>query len=324
MAKLDVNYMGLALKSPIVIGSSPFTASVDKIEQLAEHGVGAVVLKSVFEEQIMGEASFLERYNDYPEAADYLNSYLSDDYLRGHIDTIEQSKKRVNIPVIASINCMGDGKWVDYARRIEQAGADALELNIFILPTDAARSSIEIEQAYLDIVARVCSTVSIPVSVKLGIRFTNVLSVAREIYFRKGRGVVMFNRFFEPDIDIDRIALTSSETISSNNELRNSLRTAALCAAEVPQIDISISTGVHTGEDVVKALLTGAKTAQVCSALYLHGLNAIGDMNSFVSQWMDKNSFESIDQFCGKLSAKHNDHSNLLQRAQYMKFFPRQ
>lgn len=324
MANLTVNYLGLELRNPIIVSSSPFTSSVDKIERIAEHGAGAVVLKSVFEEQINGETSFLERFNDYPEAADYLHGYISDDYLMSHLDVIYQSKKLVNIPIIASINCTGSGRWIEYAKKIEQAGADALELNIYILPTNAKESSAEIEQKYLDIVATVTSTISIPVSVKLGVRFTNVLSVAREIYNRNGRGVVLYNRFFEPDIDIKNMTVTSSETISLPGELRNSLRSTALCTAEVPQIDISVSTGVHTGEDVIKSLLVGAKTVQVCSALYIHGINVIADMQKFVGNWMDTNSYATIDEFRAKLSAKDESRSELFQRAQYMRYFPRE
>ena len=321
---LNVNYLGLNLTSPVIVASSPFTTSADKICQLEEHGAGAVVLKSVFEEQIDGESAFLERFSDYPEAADYLKGYLTDDYLKQHLNIISEAKRRVRIPVIASINCDTLGSWADYAKSIESAGADALELNIYILPSDLNQEAAAIEKRYVEIVEAVTSKLNIPVSVKLGMRFTNVLNVAREIYYRNARGVVLFNRFFEPDIDIENIDIVaSSDMVSAHAELRNSLRTVALCAPQLPMLDIAVSTGVHAGEDVVKSLLVGAKAVEVCSALYMNGISAIGEMNDFVQQWMLRQGFETISDFCGKLSYKGSDENELYQRAQYMRYFPR-
>lgn len=322
MANLSTNYLGLELPGPVIVSSSPLTASAEKVALLEQHGAGAVVLKSVFEEQILGESSSLGRYCDFPEAADYLRNYVGDDYLRGHIALIGQCKRTVRIPVIASINCLTSGAWTDYAERIEGAGADALEANIFFQPTDADASAAQIEARYLEVVERLTERLSIPVSVKLGMRFTNVLSIARQIYYRKGRGVVMYNRFFEPDIDIENLSLTASDPLSSPDELRNALRMVGLCSALEPHLDVAVSTGVHSGGDAVKAILAGAKAVQVCSTVYENGLGVIGQINDFVGQWMARHNFGGIGQFRGLMNYRGSSDPELYQRVQFMKYFP--
>ena len=320
---LKVNYLGLELSNPVIVASSPFTASVEKIIKLERAGAGAVVLKSVFEEQIMGEAAFLERYNDYPEAADYLQGYVGNEYLKGNLDMIAEAKRKVGIPIIASINCDTGGTWVEYAKAMEKAGADALELNIFFLPTSATATAKEIEDRYLDIVGSVTKELTIPVSVKLGARFTNVLAVCREIYYRGGKGVVMFNRFFEPDIDIDTMTTSAADSLSERSELRNNLRWVAMASAEVQPLDIAVTTGVHTGEDAVKAILAGAKAVEICTTLYQNGLDVIGRIKKDMEDWMYNHSFETVGEFRGRLNYKGVGDKEVFQRAQYMKFFPK-
>ncbi|MCD7969170.1 MAG: dihydroorotate dehydrogenase-like protein [Alistipes sp.] len=320
---LQVSYMGLKLANPVIVASSPFTSTAATVKKCAEAGAGAVVLKSVFEEQIRGEAGFLEVFNDYPEAADYLNNYLGRERLDEQLCMIREVKQSVDIPVIASINCQSQGSWVDYARSMEAAGADALELNIYVMPTDAGVPSHEIEEHYLMVLREVAQQVSIPVSVKLNNRFTNVLNICREIYYRGGRGVVMFNRMFEPDFDIENIALARpADTLSSPGELRNSLRTVSLCSPEVPLLDISVSTGVYSGADAVKCLLAGAKAVQVCSAITRDGFEAIQGIKDFMACWMERHNFNNIEDFRGLLSRKDNGNNELYQRVQYMRFFP--
>lgn len=321
---LKVKYLGLELENPIIVASSPFTSSVDRIIQMERAGAGAVVLKSVFEEQIMGEAAFLERYNDYPEAADYLHGYIGNEYINGHLKMIAEAKRKVRIPIIGSINCQSEGRWLDYAKSMEEAGVDALELNIFFLPTDAATPAAEIEERYLHIVQSVASTLTIPVSVKLGMRFTNVLAVCRDIYYRGGRGVVMFNRFFEPDIDVDTMTITAADSLSERSELRNSLRWVSMASAEVSPLDIAVTSGVHTGEDVVKCLLAGAKAVEICTALYQKGEEVIEDMKQYLANWMYTHSFENVSDFCGRLNSKEIADKEAFQRVQYMKFFPKE
>lgn len=322
MKNLETTYLGLTLKSPVIASSSPFTSKTARIVQLEEAGVGAVILKSIFEEQIAGEAASLEQYSDYPEAADYLTHYLGSDYINGFTDMIKELKRDVSIPVIASINCISDGSWVDYAATLEQAGADALELNIFIQPRTPILTADRIENIYGRIVAEVAAKVRIPVSVKLSNRFTNVFNVAEELYNRGAKGFVLFNRMFEPDIDIDRMEVVGADPLSENSELRNSLRSIAFASSVMPQADFAVSTGVHTGDDVLKCLLAGAKAVEICTALYNDGLQVIGRMNSRIAAWMEEHDYAEIDQFRGLMNAKLAPNGDVYGRVQYMRFFP--
>lgn len=319
---LKTKYLGLELDNPVIVASSPFTSSLDKIAEMERAGAGAVVLKSIFEEQIISESAFLARFQEYPEAADYLREYVGNEYVQGHLKLIEQAKKTVRIPVIASINCMSQGKWLDYASKIESAGADAIELNIYLLPTHQSEQGSEIEKRYLEIIGSVVKAVKIPVAVKIPQRFTNVLNIAQEAYNRGARSLVMFNRFIEPDIDVDRIEIMSSDMHSLRSELQNNLRSVAMCSPLVKGLDIAVSTGVHTGEDLVKVLLVGARAAEICTALY-RGTSVIEEMKSYLAGWMKSHGFDSVEQFRGLLSnSRTEDYNEIYQRAQYVKQFP--
>lgn len=320
--RLETKYLGLTLPNPVVIASSPLTSSLKHVVEMENAGAGAVILKSIFEEQILDESQFLERFHDYPETIDYLRNYVGNDYIQGYLSLIKQAKASLAIPVIASINCMNESGWVDYARKIEEAGADALELNIFLLPTRPEQTSAEIEKHYLDTISSVTDVVGIPVSVKLPKKFTNVLNIASETYKRKAKGIVMFNRFIEPDIDVDNLKVFDSDRLSSNAELRSTIRSVAMCAPQVSGIDIAVSTGVHTGEDLVKVLLAGAKAAEICTAVYKHGAAVIEEMKMYLASWMNTHGFDAVDQFVGLLSNKSSeDYNEFYQRAQYMKTF---
>ena len=321
MKNLEVKYLGLTLNNPIIVSSSPFTSNIDSLLRCEEAGAGAVVLKSIFEEQVIGETEFMSRYDDYPEAGDYLKHHLSDSYLTTHLTLISEAKKRLSIPVIASINCSTDKEWISYAKRNEEAGADALELNIVIIPTSADAKSSDIERQYLDIVSKITAQINIPVSVKLFSKFTNILNIVKELHNRNIKGVVMFNKIIESDININTRELVASPSMSNSSELCNSLRTISLCSAEVDNIDIAVSTGVHTGEDAIKALLAGAKCVQICSTISVNGFDVINNMKQFISDWMVSNTHTSIDQFCGTLSCKGSENNEIIQRVQYLKYF---
>lgn len=323
MANLSTTYLGLRLGSPVVASSSPMTSNIRQIIELADAGVGAVVLKSIFEEQIVIDEEHLEQYyDDYPETADYLNAYIKSDYKQKYKELIVEAKKRTSIPVIASINCMGIGEWVDFAKEVERAGADAIELNIFFMPSSADITAEMIEAKYLAVVSAVRSEVSIPVAVKLAVRFTNVLRVAREIYYRKADGVVLYNRLFEPDIDIEKIAYKHASGLSSSAELHNSLRNTAQLTAMLPDLDVAVSTGIHSGDGAVKSLLSGACAAYVCSAILQHGVKVVGEINGFIKDWMDRHEYASVNSFRGLLNAKESASSEMLERVQYLKYFP--
>ena len=315
--------MGLRLPSPVIASSSPFTSSADSVAELAAAGAGAVVLKSIFEEQIMGQAASLEKYSDYPEAQQYLSRYMEGDYVGGYINLIEELKTRVNIPIIGSINCHTSGRWVEYAAALENAGADAIELNIFLQPVSPAQSSAEIEAAYLDIAAAVTEQVkAIPVIVKLAPHFTNPLNVISSLRNRGVRGVTLFNRMFEPQIEPETMELTAGDPLSSVSELRASLRTVALCSASVEGVDISVSTGVHDAADAIRCLLAGATTVQVCTALYKNGIAYVSAINEGITKWMDRHGYGSIDDFRASMNSRAAKDNIMYYRTQYMRYFP--
>ena len=318
---MKAKYLGLELSSPVIVSSSPYTSTVQHVEQCARQGAGAVVLKSIFEEQILREAASLERMQGYGDAGEYLERYLGDAYKNEFLQLV-QGAAVTGVPVIASINCVGAGDaWVEYARSMQQAGAAALELNIFLLPTDRHASAQQLEQAYADIVRKVAAEVTIPVSVKLPMRLTNVLAVGDALLARGARGVVLFNRFFEPDIDIEKMSFVAGDPFSQPSELRNVLRSTALCAHALPQLDVAVSTGVHDGEAAVKALLCGAAAVQVCTAIHLHGYEAIGTISRFVDEWAARHGFDTLNAFRGRMDYGSAE-GDVYQRVQYMKYFP--
>ena len=321
---MKTTYMGLELSSPIIVSSSPFTATVPNIEQCAKHGAGAVVLKSIFEEQILHEAASLERQSEsiYGDADIYLQRFLEDDYKARFVSLIKEAKAKVNIPIIASINCVGKSDlWIEYARELADAGAAALELNIFMLSTDIREKAEQIERHYAEIVKKVTSEIKVPVTVKLPMRLTNVYNVADTLLSYGAKGITMFNRFFEPDVDVEKMEFVESKPFSQPDELRNMLRTAAIFSAVLPQMELSLSTGVHDGEAVVKALLCGAQTVQICSAIHAKGFEVIDQMNTYLNDWTHRHNFESINEFRGKLNFRENT-SSMWQRVQYMRYFP--
>lgn len=320
---MKAKYLGLDLSSPVVVSSSPYTATVSNIEQCVRNGAGAVVLKSIFEEQIIRHAAALDYASQQGmgDSGEYLERYIGDAY-KGEFLKLVADARTTGVPVIASINCIASAEaWTDYAVSMEQAGAAALELNIFLQPTDRHRSAQELEQEYADVVRRVAEAVKIPVSVKLPMRLTNVLAVADSLLARGARGVVMFNRFFEPDIDVERMTFVNGDPFSEPAELRNVLRSVALCTTAVPQLDVSVSTGVHDGEAAVKALLCGANAVQICSAIHEKGYGVIVDINRFIDLWAERHGFGSLVEFRGKMNYG-NAESDVYQRVQYMKYFP--
>lgn len=325
MANLETSYLGLQLKNPLVAASSGLTGSVDKIMELETAGIGAVVLKSIFEEQINHEVtSMLQKDQQnaaYPEAEDYIKSYLRDNTIAKHLELLEETKQSVNIPVIASINCVSSQEWTTFAKEFEQAGADALELNIFYLPTDRNEKPGVVEQLYLDVLKKVKSEVSIPVSVKFGLNHSNIIGMADKLKAHGASGVVMFNRFYEPDINLETLELTSSEVFSSPADIRRSLRWIGLVSSAVPKLEIAASTGIHDGKAVIKQILAGATVAQLCSTLYINGAKAIPAILTEMADFMKKWNFKKIDDFRGRLSYKNIPDPMLYERSQFMKYF---
>ncbi|MBN1117608.1 MAG: dihydroorotate dehydrogenase-like protein [Bacteroidales bacterium] len=321
MSNLSVSYLGLNLKTPIIVGSSGLTDSVSKVVKLAETGAGAVVLKSLFEEQIKYEAGSMIMDGQYPEAEDYLAGYVRSHSVDNYLKLIEDTKKEVDIPVVASVNCVSAGEWISFAKMAEEAGADALELNVFFLPVNVNHDSNHFENIYCDIITQVKKETKIPVAVKIGQNFSNLPGFVNKIYQRGAQGVVLFNRFYAPDINIEKIEFTPANVLSSADEIRNSLRWVGIISSIVEKIEVCASTGVHDGSAVIKQLLAGATAVQVCSALYKNGPEHIGNMLKDIEAWMDKNTFETVKDFRGRLNYKRIKDPSVFERSQFMKYY---
>jgi len=320
---LHTDYMGLKLRNPLIVSSSSLTNSVAKIKKIEQAGAGAVVLKSLFEEQVAYETNSLSKgiHNDYPEAYDYIKNYTLNSSVSDYIALIKEVKAAVSIPVIASIHCYSSSEWVSFARRFEEAGADALELNVYVLDTQKYADCQSIEAKYIQIVQEVSKAIKIPVSVKIGQQITGMVSFVKNLYAAGAKGVVLFNRFFSPDIDIEKLAITSSNVLSSPNDYVASLRWTAIVSGKLDKMEISASTGIHVGATAVKFLLAGARTFQVCSAVYLHGEDVIKHILDDLSKWMERKGYESINDFRGLLNYSEIVDPAVYERTQFMKHF---
>jgi dihydroorotate dehydrogenase (fumarate) len=328
MADLSTKYMGLDLRNPIVVASSGLTDSVDDIVKLDKSGAGAVVLKSIFEEQILLEAEHSIKkmqedsfaYDEYSETLDYIDVHIKEKEVSNYIELIKQAKSKVSIPIIASINAVTAMEWTSFAKQIEQAGADAIELNIFVMPFDTDKECTENEEIYYKILKKVKENVNIPVSVKLSPYFSNLGKVLMNLEKEGADSMVLFNRFSAPDIDIENIKTSHAEIFSHPNEMYNVLRWVGIMANKL-NADLSATTGIHDGASVIKMLLAGAATVQVSSALYKNGVGYISTMLNDIHGWMDKKGFRYVDQFRGKLAHKADDNNNVFERMQFMRYF---
>ncbi len=325
MINLETTYMGLSLRNPIVVSSSGLTNSVRKIKILEEKGAGAIVLKSLFEEQITNEAAHLissdPKNTAYPGADEYIMNYVKGNSVSNYLELIREAKKAVSIPIIASINCVSSKDWTSFAKEIEKAGADGIELNVFIVPNDRNKTSEDYEKLYYEVLSSIKKQVNIPVAMKLGIYFSNILGVADRLNADGADALVLFNRFYEPDIDIDKMEMTSAEVLSSPADIRKSLRWVGMISDKIRGIDVSASTGIHDGPAAIKQLLAGAKTVQLCSTIYENGFDRVSDILTDITQWMEKKEFKSVDDFRGKLSYGQVEDSAIYERAQFMKYF---
>lgn len=321
MINLSANYMGISLKNPIVISSCSLSHSAEGVKRLADAGAGAVVLKSMFEEQILADVNKLELESSamaHPEEIDYLRqmgmSQKSDEYLK----IIEKSKEAVDIPVIASVNCVSDSSWTDYSKYIEAVGADGLELNIALMPKDPKENPNDVEKKIFRIIEVVKHNINIPVAVKIGPYFTSMTRVAEGIRKSGASALVLFNRFYQPDIDIDTYEFQSKNRYSSPSEMSHSLRWIAILFEKFGG-SLAGNTGIHDGEAMVKQLLAGASVVEICSTLYINGLGQIELMLSFLEKWMSKNGYRDIDEFRGKISQKNALQPEYFERQQYIR-----
>jgi dihydroorotate dehydrogenase (fumarate) len=322
MANLTTNYLGILIRNPIIIASSGLTSSVEKIIELEQSGAGAIVLKSLFEEQIIYDAGLSHSSKkEWPHISEYMLQYLKNNSLESYLQLVTAATQEVPIPIIASINCYSTDNWLDFAIRIEKAGADALELNLFFMPTEKEYSSLEYEKAYYELVIKLSRKISIPIAVKLGPNFTNLPNLVEQLYNCGAGGVVLFNRFYEPDIDIQELTFKQTEVFSNPSDMRTSLRWIALVSALNKHMDIAASTGIHSGEAAVKQILAGAKAVQLCSILYKNGPSYIKEILSFIHNWMNDKGFENIDDFRGLMSYDKIPDPSIYERSQFMKYF---
>lgn len=321
MDKLATTYLGLNLCSPVIVSSSRLTSDIRNLKLAEENGAGAVVLKSLFEEQIMYHINEIPSVTGYPEADDYISSYTRQHTVDTYLALVREAKKNLTIPVIASVNCFSSGSWTDFSGKIEDAGADALEVNAFFLPLDRKMSSAEAEKLYHDLAEKLVKRLRIPVVMKISFRFSNILNIVNEFYSRGIKGVVMFNRFYEPDIDVNKLEVVPASVFSTREEMRYVLRWIGMTSAQGLKIDISASTGVTCGEDVIKYLLVGADTVQVCSVFYQKGMPFLKDINSEISKWMTRHNFDDIREFRGMLNWKNTRKPVVFERAQFMRYF---
>ena len=324
MANLTTKYMGFELKNPIIVGSSGLTNSIDNLKLAEKNGAAAVVLKSLFEEQIKNEASKTMSLNQdnmaYPEAQDYIHNYTRDNDVDNYLKLIKEAKNALSIPVFASINCVSSFEWIDFASKIEEAGADALELNVFILPSDPKKTATENEAVYFEIVDKIKKQIKIPIALKISYYFGGLSNTVLKLSWTGIEGIVLFNRFFSPDIDIDKFKVTATNVFSTPEELAISLRWVAMLSDRL-HCDIAASTGVHDGSAVIKQLLAGAKAVQISSVLYKKGFEQIKIMLDEITKWMDKHEFKATADFIGKMSLKEADNPAGYERVQFMKHF---
>ncbi len=321
---LSTKYMGMTLRTPLVASASPLSEDIDNIKKLEDAGIGAIVLHSLFEEQLrleqeeqeyfsaQGTESFSESLSFFPEM---------DEYRLGpeaYLEHIGKAKATVDVPIIASLNGSTLGGWTSYAKEMESAGADAIELNIYSIPTDLDMPGSEVESQYVEILKAVKDSVSIPVALKLSPYFSNFANMAKQFEEAGANALVLFNRFYQPDIDLDDFEVTPNLLLSQSNAMRLPMRWIAILKDKL-NVDFAATSGVHTGTDVIKMLLVGANVTMLCSALLKHGINHIKNIESHMIEWMGEKEYNSVSELQGSMSQKKTADPGRFERAQYMK-----
>lgn len=328
MADLSTRFLGIHLRNPLIAGSCSLTGNPETIKELERHGIGAVVLKSLFEEQAMLDANQQLNqadsngliYTEQSENLDYTDYHIKEKQLTDYLTLISQVKEQTLLPIFGSINCITDKEWPVLAQKIEKAGADGLELNFsFLQPASPGKTAPDSKEMAV-IVSNICQAVSIPVTVKLSPYNHHPAALAQALLTAGAKGLILFNRYYTPDIDIDNLKLTSGKPYSNPDEYYQSLRWTGLLSNRFTG-EISASSGIHSGETVVKMLLAGAKTCQVVSALYTNGFGIIPQMLAAIEQWMDTKGFQHISQFGGLLSHQHTKDTAAFERIQFMRYY---
>lgn len=324
MVDLSTTYLGLQLKNPVVASASPISKKLDGIRKLEDAGAGAVVMYSLFEEQIVQESLALDHFlnrgtETYAEALTYFPDLQN--YNVGpeeYLERIRQAKQAVDIPVIGSLNGVSTGGWIEYAQKIEQAGADGLELNVYYVPTDFNLTSQALEQAYVDLVKDVRAKIHIPLAVKLSPFFTALPNLASRLVSAGADGLVLFNRFIQPDLDIETLEVTPNLVLSNSSELRLPLRWVAILYGRI-DADLALTSGVHTAQDVIKAMMAGASVTMLASELLANGVRRVGEILADMTAWMETYEYQSVQQMKGSMSQRAVAEPAAFERANYMK-----
>ena len=323
MANLTTKYLGLELKNPIIVGASELTNSVESIKELAQAGAGAIVLKSLFEEQILMDINS-ERMNNmnnsYDHVENHLGFYLKNHSVQHYLTLIKEAKAAVDIPIIASINCYDENEWIDFAAQVQEAGADAIEVNLFVMPADTTIKGEQLEVDYKNVATKLLEVVDIPVSLKLSSYFSGLANYMMDLSTLGINGLVLFNKFYSPKVDIEKEAITAASNKTTSHDNANTLRWMGILSGRV-ECDLSASTGVQTSEDVISNLLVGANTTQMVSAIMTNGAKHITKVLKELEAWMDKKGYASVDDFRGNLNQKNVKNPMMLERAQFMKYF---
>jgi dihydroorotate dehydrogenase (fumarate) len=324
MLDLTTSYLGLRLKNPLVASASPLSKKLETVRRIEDAGASALVMYSLFEEQITHDSYELDHYlergtHSYAEALSYFpdvgNYNLGPEPYLEHLHKIKQE---VSIPVIGSLNGISSGGWVDYAHRIEQAGADALELNIYYLPTDPDLTGAELEEDYVQLVKDVRAKVTLPIAVKLSPYFTALPNLAKRIVDAGADGLVLFNRFYQPDFDLEELEVIPNLVLSTSHELRLPLRWIAILYGRI-RADFALTSGVHTAQDVLKAMMAGANVAMMTSTLLENGVGRIMHILTDLQEWMEEHEYESIEQMRGSMSQQAVTEPAAFERANYIK-----
>jgi len=324
MIDLSTNYLGFKLKSPVVVSSTPLSESLENVHRMEDAGASAIVLTSLFEEQLALESRALDEdlsrgTESFAESLGYLPDL--DDYRMTHevyLDHLRRAKEAVKIPIMASLNGATTGGWVRFAQETEQAGADGIELNTFALATDRSQTSSELELQLLELVDSVCRAVKVPVAVKLSQSFTSIPHLAARLEDAGAKGVVLFNRFYQPDFDIEALEVRPSLHFSTPSELLPRLHWAAILYGHL-NIDIGITGGVHSAEDIIRCIMAGGNVAMMCSALHIHGIEHIGRVLSDVQYWLEKREYTSLSETRGCLSRRSVPDTSPFDRGNYIK-----
>jgi dihydroorotate dehydrogenase (fumarate) len=318
---LSSTFMGIKIANPLIVASSGLTNSADRVKECADNGAGAVVLKSLFEEQLItGKTSLINQddmYFWYPQALDFVNTISKEEGVSEYLRMIEKAKKSVSIPVMASINCITPWEWPRFAAEIEKSGADGIELNIFISPTNINITGYKIEETYVDIIHEVRKHVSIPIAVKVGFYFTSLYRMLYKISNLDINSLVLFNRYYRPDIDIENMRVVAQNVYSSPYEITLSLRWIALLHSRISK-ELVAATGIHDYQGVIKQILAGATSVQICSTLYKNGIPYLRTLLEEIEKWMDRKGYTNLESFRGLVS-KNEENTAAFERLQFMK-----